>query len=408
MIKLLLAFQHEFIKNIRQKGFIFALISLPILLGASIGLGVIIGMVEDDPSAIGYITDSSLFIDSTSVAELTGPERVAIKRYISEENAVEDLRTGEIQAFFELPADYPENNEITLSFIDEPGQRAVRDFYDFLQLNLLRDYDTNIQSRLVRGSNLIIRTPDGLREFPDNNPTLGMFLPLIIGVGFVTLLLIGSGYLMGSFLEEKSSRTVEIIVTSLSPGQFVGSKLLTMIAMSITMLGAWILIGIVTFFIVNNFLELDWFKDLVINWGQVLTICLIAIPSYLFAAGLLLSIGLILGDKQEAEPVGPLLLLVAFIPLWLIAPITSDINGSLAILLSFIPMTSIMTIGIRSMFIHIPTWQVIASVSIQILFAAGAIWMSVRIFHMGLLRYGKRIRWVEIRAKFLDIVGEIQ
>jgi ABC-2 type transport system permease protein len=376
------------------------------LIGLSIGLGVIIGAIEDSSSAVGYLDKSTLIADPLPLAEVSSRGRVEIIQYSSENAALEDLENGKIQAFYVIPPDYPRNNGIELYFTEEPGDSAYRDFYDFLQLNLLSGYQPDIRNRAVMGSNLIMRTPDGLKEFPDNNPSVGMFLPLIVSAGFIVLLLISSGYLMGGFLDEKSNRTIEIMVTSLSPAQLVGSKLITMVAMGLTILVAWILIGVFVFFLIGNFLELAWFNDLVINWGEIVTVIAVALPSYLFAAALLLSIGLILGDKQEAESVGPLFFMVTFIPLWFIVAIASEINGPLAIIFSFLPLTSIMTVGLRSMFIHIPLWQVLGSIAIQTLFAIAAIWLAVRTFRIGLLRYGKRIRWVDLKSKARIFTGE--
>lgn len=406
MNKLWYAFRHEYLNNVQQKGFIFALFSLPLFLGLSVGLGVVIGAIEDSSSAVGYIDYSQSLSAPRSLGEITGRERIEIIEYPSEEAAIEGMEKGDIQALFIISHDYPENNEVELVYLEEPGDSAYRDFYDFLQLSIVKDQNIDVRKRAVMGSNLIMRTPDGLKEFPDNNPSINMFMPVIISIGFVILLLISSGYLMGGFLDEKSNRTIEIMVTSLSPAQFVGSKLLTMLAMGITMLFAWIFIGVMIFLIGSNFLDLPWLNDLVINWREVLTISAVAFPSYLFAASILLAIGLILGDKQEAESVGPLFFMMAFIPLWLIVAIANDINGSMAVALSFLPMTSIMTVGLRSMFIHIPIWQVLASIAIQLLFAFGAIWLAVRVFRVGMLRYGQRIRWVDFRSKVLDIVGK--
>lgn len=406
MNKLWYAFRHEYLNNVQQKGFIFALFSLPLFLGLSVGLGVVIGAIEDSSSAVGYIDYSQSLSAPRSLGEITGRERIEIIEYPSEEAAIEGMEKGDIQALFIISHDYPENNEVELVYLEEPGDSAYRDFYDFLQLSIVKDQNIDVRKRAVMGSNLIMRTPDGLKEFPDNNPSINMFMPVIISIGFVILLLISSGYLMGGFLDEKSNRTIEIMVTSLSPAQFVGSKLLTMLAMGITMLFAWIFIGVMIFLIGSNFLDLPWLNDLVINWREVLTISAVAFPSYLFAASILLAIGLILGDKQEAESVGPLFFMMAFIPLWLIVAIANDINGSMAVALSFLPMTSIMTVGLRSMFIHIPIWQVLASIAIQLLFAFGAIWLAVRVFRVGMLRYGQRIRWVDFRSKVLDFVGK--
>ena len=263
-----------------------------------------------------------------------------------------------------------------------------------------------IRERIALGTNAVFRTPDGTREFPDNQPSVSMFLTLMFSLGFVLLLLISSGYLMSGFLEEKANRTIELVVTSLSPTQFVSSKLLTMVAIGLTMIITWILVAVIAIYVGGSMLGLSWLQGLELNWRDFLIVVATGIPSYMFSAAIMLAAGMILGNKQEAESVGPLLMLVAFIPLWLVVTIANDINGPIAIGLSFVPITVQMTIGIRSMFFQVPVWQVLVSVAVQMVLVAGVLWLAVTTFRIGLLRTGDRIRFKDLftaREQFVQV-----
>jgi ABC-2 type transport system permease protein len=406
MNKLWYAVRYEYSKTIRQKGFLLALFSLPLFIGLSVGLGMFMNSQENNSAAVGYVDNSGVLNKPIPISNISERDRVEFVGFSMEAEAKEALESNNIQAYFVVPKDYPENKNIGLYFYEQPGENSIRDFYDFLQLNLVSGSQTEIRNRLALGSDIILRTPDGLREFPDNNPSVNMFLPLIFSFGFILLLLISSGYLMSGFLEEKSNRTIELLITSLSPTQLVGSKLLTMLAIGMTMMATWILVGVVAAFVGGNYLDIVWLQDLNLNWRDILPVIAAGLPSYTFAAALMLAIGLIIGDNQEAESIGPLFFLVAFFPIWLILPISQDINGSLAITLSSIPIASLLTIGLRSMFIQIPLWQVLTSLTIQIIFVAGALWLAVRTFNIGMLRSGKRIRWNEIVSRRKNFAGE--
>jgi ABC-2 type transport system permease protein len=406
MKKIRFAVRYEYSKTIRQKGFLLALFSLPLFIGLSVGLGMFMNSQENNSAAVGYVDNSGVLNDPIPISNISERDRVEFVQFSLESQANEALESNKIQAYFVLPKDYPKNKDIGLFFYEQPGENSIRDFYDYLQLNLVSGSQTEIRNRLALGSDIILRTPDGLREFPDNNPSVNMFLPLIFSFGFILLLLISSGYLMSGFLEEKSNRTIELLITSLSPSQLVGSKLLTMLAIGMTMMATWILVGVMAAFVGGNYLDIAWLQDLHLNWRDILPVVAAGLPSYTFAAALMLSIGLIIGDNQEAESIGPLFFLVAFIPLWLILPIAKDINGALALGLSSIPIASLLTIGFRSMFIQIPLWQVLVSLTIQIIFVAGALWLAVRTFRIGMLRSGKRIRWNEIAARRKNTAGE--
>jgi ABC-2 type transport system permease protein len=406
MRKLWLAIRYEYTKTVRQKSFLIALFSLPLFIGLSVGLGMIMSSQENNSAPVGYVDHSGVFDNPIAISSISERERIEFIQYADEEEALNSLRAEDTQAYFIIPLDYPDNKAIELFFYDEPGENSTRDFYDFIQLNLIGDFQPNVRERVAIGSNLIFRSPDGLREFPDNAPSLGMFLPFIVGLGFVLLLLISAGSLMSGFLDEKSNRTIELLVTSLSPAQLVGSKLLTMLAIGLTMLATWILVAVAAFAVGGSLLDLTWLQDLSFNWRDILTVVVISLPSYMFAAALMLAIGLIVGDKQEAESVGPLFFVAAFIPLWFLVPIANDINGPLATSLSMVPLASILTIGVRSMFIQIPLWQVLTSIVIQLGLVLGALWLAIRTFRIGMLRTGKRIRWNELITNKGNLVDE--
>lgn len=406
MMKMWYAIRHEYGKTIRQKGFLLALFSLPLFIAISVGLGVVMESQENDASAVGYVDYSGILNEPLSLSDITERDTVEFIQFSNEKDAEGALDSKDVQGYFILPEDYPTNKDIDLFYYEQLGDNAFRDMYDYLQLNILAASQSEIRNRIASGSELIFRTPDGLKEYPDNNPTVNLFFPVLFSMGFIMLLLISSGYLMSGFLEEKSNRTIEVLITSLSPRQLVGSKLLTMLAIGVSMLATWILVALVAVIIGRYILEISWLQNLELNWRDILTVVAVGIPSYTFAAALMLGIGLIIGDNQEAESVGPLFFLVAFIPLWFGVPIARDINGFLAVILSMIPITSLITIGFRSIFIQIPIWQVLASLTIHILLVFGALWLATRTFRIGLLRSGKRIRLNELFSWRKDLRGK--
>jgi ABC-2 type transport system permease protein len=391
MRKIWLVFTHDYLKNVRQKGFLIALFSLPLFISFSVGLGYFMRSQEESSQAIGYVDFSGLFNEPLALSSVTDRETVEISQLPDLTHAEDLLRQRDIQAYFVIPENYPTERDVEFFYIEEPGDNATRDFFDFMQLNLMNESPYSIQKRVASGTNSIIRTADGSREYPGNDPSLDMFLPLIIGLGFVMLLLISSGYLMSGFMDEKSNRTIEIIYTSISPRNLILGKLLTMFAIGLTMLVTWSAVGFAAYLVGGRYLELNWMKELSLDWSAVATILAVALPSYIFAAAIMLGIGFLLGNSQEAESIGPIFFMIAFIPIMFIGTIANDMNGPLAILFSVLPVASILTIGLRNMFIEIPAWQMMISVAIQLLFVTGAIWLVTKTFKMGMLGSGSRI-----------------
>jgi ABC-2 type transport system permease protein len=87
------------------------------------------------------------------------------------------------------------------------------------------------------------------------------------------------------------------------------------------------------------------------------------------------------------------------IPIYALVIIGETPDATPSVVLSLLPFTSLMTVGLRSLFSVVPWWQVATSVAIQTTCAAGALWLAARAFRLGMLRYGQRLRIGEIFGK---------
>lgn len=241
---------------------------------------------------------------------------------------------------------------------------------------------------------------------PAGGPTLGHFLPVITSIAFVFLLMMSSGYLMAGVVEEKENRTMEVLVTSVSPLQMVVGKVLGIVSISFTQVIAWVLVGVVTVLIGGQVLGYEVFLDLTIPWDSLLKVVAIAIPTYILAAGVMFTIGATVTEAQEGQSVGALFFILHILPVYLIMILIESPNSPVSIALTLLPFTSLMATGLRSMFSALPLWQVALSVVIQTLCAVITLWLASRVFRMGMLRYGKRIRLAEILGRMRKAPAE--
>jgi ABC-2 type transport system permease protein len=136
-----------------------------------------------------------------------------------------------------------------------------------------------------------------------------------------------------------------------------------------------------------------------IEWGTILRIIAIAIPAYVLASALLFALGATVAEAQEGQSLGAIFFMLHMIPLYLLGILIENPNGILSVVLSFLPFTSLLTVGFRSMFAVLPSWQIAVSVAIQTLCALGAMWLATFLFRLGMLRYGQRLRLGEIFGK---------
>jgi ABC-2 type transport system permease protein len=396
MSKLWLVALNEYKRNVFKKSFILALLSVPLMVGFTVGLGLIMTSLEDNDAPVGYV-DHAGFLRNPLPAPLDRSDKpIEFIPYKTESEARQALEAEEIQAYYELASDFGETSQIGLFYLKEPGRNATQQFYDFIQINLLWEHPPEIARRATVRSEVTIRSPDGSLEFPAGGPALGNFLPMLIGVAFVFLLMMSSGYLMAGVVEEKENRVMEVLVTSISPPQLIAGKVLGIVAISLTQLAAWILVGILAVIVGGDVLGIEWFQNPSINWGTIFNMIAIAVPAYVLASALMFALGATVAEAQEGQSLGAIFFMLHMIPLYLLVILIENPNGTISIMLSLLPFTSILTVGFRSMFAVIPMWQIALSVVIQTLCALGALWLAAFVFRLGMLRYGQRLKLAEI------------
>jgi ABC-2 type transport system permease protein len=301
------------------------------------------------------------------------------------------LEAKEIQAYFILPERYLLTHQVDVLYTHEPGDIAWRQFYDLLRASLLSGRPVEIVGRVTGGTDFIVRSIDGKRETPAaSGPTFGLLMPLFIAMAFLAMLLISSGYMISAMTDEKESRTIEVLVTSISSIQLIGGKILGIVAISLTLLFTWTVMVILGIFISRQ-VGVGWFSDLSMDWRSVFAVISIAIPAYVLATALMTVIGAIVPTTQESQSVSGIFFALHLAPLYVSMLFLNDPHNPLAVLLSILPFTSLITVGVRNLFTIIPVWQVVVSVAIQGVCAFCVIWIASRAFWIGILGYSKRL-----------------
>jgi ABC-2 type transport system permease protein len=301
------------------------------------------------------------------------------------------LEAGEIQAYFILPENYLPARRVEVVFTREPGENVWRQFYDFLQVSLLAGHSPEVVFRAAAGVDVIVRSIDGRREVPAfSGPTFGLLMPLFVAMAFLFMLLISSGYTMSAMVDEKENRTMEVLVTSVSPVQLMGGKILGIVATSLTLLLSWTLVIVLGIFIGRQ-AGVGWLANLGMDWRAVVATVGIAVPAYVVATALMTALGATVNSTQEGQSASTIFFILHLAPLYAGILFLKDSHSSLAVLLSVLPFTSLMTVGMRNLFTVVPAWQVAVSVGVQVICAVGAIWLASRAFRLGLLYYGQRI-----------------
>lgn len=403
MSKLWLVARYEYQKHVFQKRFVFALLSMPALVALIIGTVALTAAMSDNDTPVGYVDHSGLLADplpapqrGSSPDEPTVGKLLPLVPYETEEAARKALEAKEIQAYYVVSADYFETNKVELVYFEPPGGSVNRQFWDFMQINRLGDLPPQVAERAVAGSNLTVRWPDdapgGGREFSQGT-FLDMFLPLIVGIAFVILIMFSSGYLVGAVAEEKDNRTMELLVTSISPNQLIAGKVTGIVGVTLTQAAGWIGLSLLAVLVGGRVLGIGLLQNLSLDLKTLALMAIIAAPAYVMVAALMTAVGATVAEAQEAQQMSGIFMLPLMAPMWVAALILENPDSPLAIGLSLFPPTSVATFSLRIAFSSVPAWQIVASVALTTACAVGSLWLAGRAFRLGMLRYGQRLNW---------------
>jgi ABC-2 type transport system permease protein len=399
MNKIWLVIKYEYLKHVKKKRFILAILSLPLFILLMVGVGFLSVIIQFDNTPIGYIDNSGLLEDPIAYefeAPLWFMEPMEVQVFKDLESATIELDEGLLQAIYFLGEDLVESSTIIVYANEIPDSSVNNDFLDFLRFNLLQDTDSSIVTRVTEGANFEVRSTEDDRNTSGEN-ILGFVLPFISGFLFIMAINISGGYLLQAVVEEKENRTMEILVTSISPNQLMTGKVIGNLSVGLTQLVVWIIFGLLGFLAI-----LRIFPDLQtgqIDFSFLLLTIAVFIPAFVMVAAMMAALGATTTETKEAQQIAGLFTLPMVIPFWFLQVLMEKPNSPISIFMSIFPFTAPVSLPIRAAFSNIPIWQIALTVLLLILFAVAALWLAGRSFRLGMLRYGKKLSLKEILSK---------
>ncbi|MHB8089668.1 MAG: ABC transporter permease, partial [Anaerolineaceae bacterium] len=291
MKKFWLVFLHEYKRHVIRKRFVFAILSMPLFVAFIVFIGFLSVWLQFNNKPVGYIDQYQILDNPQQVpAEKNSLfEKVPSLPFTDEAAAKTALDAGEIQAYFTFSDNYMSTGEVTMTSNEKPGANAEDDFGDFVSYNLVKGMPEPVFNRLTDGNNITVRTLDGSREMGADN-WMVMMLPLLAGVLFIIAVNISGGYLMQAVVEEKENRTMEILVTSVSPTQLMAGKVVGDILVGLTQLVVWILFLIIGLIIAPTFIP-DMGTMPAIDAKYILLIAGTMLPAFVMIAAAMGAIG---------------------------------------------------------------------------------------------------------------------
>lgn len=385
---------HEYRLLVNKRSFLLLTLAIPLGLAVLIGVGIWIESSGESRLPIGYV-DYIGFLEEARWADLLdAQDRVPVRAFPEEAVALAALEKGEIQAFFVFPPDYLTTLRTDLYYLKQPpGGDAWGEFDDFVRANLLAGYSAEVRNRLLQGPEITVYDISSGRQFSQAG-VINIILPFVASFFFLFTTMSASGYMLQAVTDEKENRTMEVILTSLTPGQFIGGKAAGLLAVALTQLALYAAAAVIGLRIAMPYIE--ELQQVKVPWAFLGVVTLFFLPSYALFSAVMVAIGSAVSEFQQGQQLAGLLNMLFLLPLFLMGILLENPAAPLMVLLSLFPPTAFLTISLRWGLGTVPLWQLALSWVLLVSAAVLMIWTAARVFRIGMLRYGQPLKWQSI------------
>lgn len=379
--------KQEYRRTVVRRGFVLLTAAIPIGMIALVAFAILVEGMGADNRPIGYVDLSGTLDPELQATVPDAGSSIQIRAYPDQETALIALENEEIQAFYVLPDDYPHTLHTQLYYLEEPPSEEVwADFDDFVRINLLAAMPQEMQKRLFEGPEITVHDIASNREFSESS-IINVVLPFVATFFFFFATMSAAGYMLGVVAGEKENRTIEIMVTSVTPGQLIGGKTLGLLAAALTQLGIYVLAAVVGLTVAAPYVpEL---QRVVVPWGYLGIMGLFFFPTYVLISAVMVAIGGAVAEVQQGQQLAGLLNLVFMLPIFLLPILFENPGHPLMVFFTLFPTTSFLTVSLRWGLGTVPMWQIGAGWVLLVAAAAFVVWAAARVFRAGMLHYGQ-------------------
>jgi ABC-2 type transport system permease protein len=223
----------------------------------------------------------------------------------------------------------------------------------------------------------------------------GKFLEVFIMVMllYMAVLLYGIS-VMRSVLEEKTSRILEVLLSSATSTQLMAGKLLGVGAVGLTQILVWVVIAGV--FALPAMAMQPTLSEFQIPLGVLIAFAIFFLLGYLLYSTMYATIGAITTTEQEGQQLQFFIVIPLVLSVFMLAPVVRTPDAPAIVWLSMVPFFAPVLMYARIVVQTPPLWQIALSVVLLIGTIAGLLVLCARIYRVGILIYGKRPNLPEI------------
>jgi len=387
---------HEYLRHVGRKRFILALLSVPLFMLVIFGVSLLTAFLMIDNDPIGYVDPSAALNGAVFRPEKSGPFADSeILLFPDEQAGLDALRQDEIQSLFILAPDFLQSGGTRLVSNHDVNDSDTSAFRKFMRAELAAGLPEEVGERVIKGPVMTVRALEGTRAAQESiSQIISLAIPFATAMLFMYAVSTTGNYLLQALVEEKENRTMEIVVTSLSPTALMAGKILGNMLVGLTQLVFWF--GLGGALLAIGLLVLPFLTGMTFNLGVAVVSLGLWLLAFILISALMATAGVAATESREAQQLSGAFSLLFVSPMWFMAVLINHPNGTISTILSLFPLTAPISLPIRMGVADVPGWQIVLAYALMIGAVVLAFYLAGRAFRLGMLRYGKKLTWGQI------------
>jgi ABC-2 type transport system permease protein len=304
------------------------------------------------------------------------------------------LANGEISEYFVVPGDFTSTGIIQRYTIENQASTpapTARLIWSFLTLNLLDEkVAPETIALIVTPLNLEVTwvTEEGDVALEASNPA-NVIIPGVFSMLLSFALLLSATSLVGGLGEEKESRLIEVLLSSVSVRQLLVSKVLALGVAGLMQVLLWLISAPLLLDLASSTFG-DLLRGIEIPPDFIALGIVYFVLGYLLFAVLSIGVGAVSASASEGNALAAFYTMMSFIPLWFLGLQMAFPNSPVWVVLMIFPPTAPIQTIVRLGITDIPLWQLLTSIGVLVLCVIGGLYAAAKIFRTYMLMYGKR------------------
>jgi ABC-2 type transport system permease protein len=378
----------------RQLSFRIMTVLIPLL-----GLLAVLGFMafqaftdggEPEMTEVGYVDMAGMVTGSQQQGN------VSFVPFESDGEARKALLADEIERYYVIPSDYLATGQVDEYtrekgfFPSESGRSALNEFMlaNVLSVSALEPVPEQVVQRIRQPVfvNSVRLDERGEQRPPPDYGGYAFFF--VLSILLIMAIFTSAGTLLQGIGEEKENRIMEVLLSSLTPGQLMAGKILGLGAAGLVQIVIWVVAGWGILALASG--QVPAFAGISLPGATALLGVLYFVLGYALFGTLFACVGAVTPTAREGNQLVPIFVIPCIIPFYASVAIQGDPAGPFSRILTLFPLTSPVTVMVRLAASGIEVWEIAASALILTVSTLLALWVAGRIFGAYLLMYGKR------------------